>query len=421
MPLFEYKGLSAKGKQVAGMAEADGVAELTARLKREGVYVTRITESGGKATRGGKAKQASSDSFLSKEVDFARFFERIKPADIAVMTRQFATLLRAGVPMTDSLAALVDQQESRMLKTMLGQVRERVREGTSLADAIADHRKYFPDLYINMVRVGEASGTLDMVLERLADFLESSVRLKSKITSAMVYPIIMTCVGMLIVALMMAFVVPQMTEMYADMGGQLPLATRLLKGASDLFRATWFVLIPVLFGIVWAVRRWIGTEKGRIKWDMFKLKAPIFGRLNRLVAVARFGRTLSTLLASGVPVLTSLEIVRTIVANEIMAKVIDDARVAVREGDSLASPLKASGQFPPMMTHMISIGEKTGQLEAMLKNVADSYDAEVDAKVSMLTAVLEPVMIVAMGLMVGFLVIALLMPMLQMNELISIG
>ena len=183
MPLFEYRGISAKGKQVTGVSEADGVAELTSKLKREGIYVTRVTESGGKSPRAGKPQ---SGSVLSKEVDFSRFFDRVKSADVAVMTRQFATLLKAGVPMVESLAALVDQQESRKLKTMLGQIRERVREGASLADGLSDHRNVFPDLYINMVRVGEASGTLDMVLERLADFLESSVRLKSKITSAMV-------------------------------------------------------------------------------------------------------------------------------------------------------------------------------------------------------------------------------------------
>jgi len=220
---------------------------------------------------------------------------------------------------------------------------------------------------------------------------------------------------------MMAFVVPKMTEMYADMGGQLPIATRILIGLSNFTRGTWFITIPLIIGAIYLFKRWIKTAPGRLWWDRFKLNVPIFGRLNRLVAVGRFGRTLSTLLSSGVPVLTSLEIVRTIVSNEVMAKVIDDARVAVREGDSLASPLKASGEFPPMMTHMISIGEKTGQLESMLKNVADSYDAEVDAKVSTLTAVLEPILIVAMGLMVGFLVVALLMPMLQMNELISVG
>lgn len=418
MPLFEYKGLSAKGKPVSGVAEAEGVSELTGKLKREGIYVTKVTESGAKSAKVGKTREGS---ILAKEVDLAAIFDRVTPSDVSIMTRQFATLIKAGIPMTDALVALVDQQERKSLKMVLGQIREKVREGTSLAEALADHRKIFPDLYINMVRVGEASGTLDVVLERLADFLESSVKLKSKITSAMAYPIIMTCMGMLIVALMMVFVVPQMTEMYADMGGQLPIATRILIGLSNIFRSTWFIMIPLIIGAIIMARRWIRTEKGHLKWDRFKLKVPIFGRLNRLVAVGRFGRTLSTLLSSGVPVLTALEIVRTIVANEVMARVIDDARVAVREGDALAAPLKASGEFPPMMTHMIAIGEKTGQLEAMLKNVADSYDAEVDAKVSTLTAVLEPILIVAMGLMVGFLVVALLMPMLQMNQLIAVG
>ncbi len=416
MPLFEYKGVSSKGKQVGGVAEADGVAELTARLKRDGIYVTKVTEAGAKTARVGKATDGS---VLAREVDLAAIFDRITPSDISMMTRQFATLIRAGIPMTEALVALVDQQERKKLKMILGQVREKVREGTSLADALNEHRRFFPDLYINMVRVGEASGTLDVVLERLADFLESGVKLQSKVTSAMAYPLIMTGMGIGLVSLMMIFVVPQMTEMYADMGGQLPLPTRILIGLSDFFRATWFVLIPLLIGAGVMTKRWIATPKGRVKWDAFKLKVPIFGRLNRLVAVARFGRTLSTLLSSGVPVLTSLDIVRTIVSNEILSKVIDDARVAVREGDSLASPLRASGQFPPMMTHMIAIGEKTGQLEAMLKNVADSYDSEVDAKVSTLTAVLEPILIVVMGVMVGFLVVALLLPMLQMNQLIS--
>lgn len=419
MPLFEYRGISAKGKQVSGVAEADGVAELTSRLKRDGIYVTRVTESGAKTAKVGS--RPGGGSVLAKEVDLSALFDRVKPSDIALMTRQFATLIKAGIPMTEALVALVDQQERKQLKMIMGQIREKVREGTSLGDALADHRRIFPDLYINMVRVGEASGTLDVVLERLADFLESSVRLKSKITSAMAYPIIMTGMAMGIVALMMIFVVPQMTEMYADMGGQLPIATRILIGMSSLFRNTWFIMVPLVIGAVVMIRRWIRTEKGRLKWDRLMLKVPVFGRLNRLVAVGRFGRTLSTLLSSGVPVLTALEIVRTIVANEVMAKVIDDARVAVREGNSLAAPFKASGEFPPMMTHMIAIGEKTGQLESMLKNVADSYDAEVDAKVSTLTAVLEPILIVAMGLMVGFLVVALLMPMLQMNQLISVG
>lgn len=423
MPLYDYKGLTSKGKSVAGIVEADGPSELRARLLKDGTYLTQFKETGakGKAKTGAKGGvgSAKTDGLLQKEINLGAFFQRVRPQDIAVMTRQFGTLLRAGIPMSEALIALVDQQDREALKIVLTTVREKVREGTSLADALNEHRRVFPDLYINMVRVGEASGTLDLVLERLADFLESSVKLKSKVIAAMIYPILMAGVALMIVGLMMVFVVPKMTELFADMGGELPFLTKVLIAMSDFVTGTWFVMLPATIAAVVFTKRYIATEKGRIRWDGMKLKLPIFGSVIRLVAVARFGRTLATLLASGVPVLSSLDIARNIVANEILAKVIEDAKVAVREGESLAGPLKASGQFPPMMTHMIAIGEKTGQLEAMLGNVADAYDSEVDARVTTLTAVLEPVMILGMGVMVSFLVFAILMPMLKMNEVIA--
>ncbi|HOI09442.1 MAG TPA: type II secretion system F family protein, partial [Myxococcota bacterium] len=324
-------------------------------------------------------------------------------------------------PMTEALTALVAQQERAKLKNIMTTVREKVREGTSLADALGEHRKVFTDLYVNMVRVGEASGTLDIVLERLADFLESNVRLRSKVTSAMIYPVLMAGVGLLIVTLMMLLVVPRMVELFEDMGGELPLLTRILIFLSDTASNTWFIGLPATIAGIWWFRRYIQTEKGRWWWDRVRLRAPLFGPVIRLVSVARFARTLATLLTSGVPVLSSLDIVRTIVNNVVLAKAIDDAKVAVREGESLAVPLQKSALFPPMMTHMIAIGEKTGQLEGMLKNVADAYDAEVDSRVTMLTAVMEPVMIVGMGIMVAFLVFAILMPMLKMNEVITGG
>jgi len=432
MPLYQYKALNGKGKPVSGLQEADGPADLRQRLSQKSLYLTGFSEAGGKAPArpsrgGGKAAPVARGTgkegggLLSREVDLKRFFERVRPADVAVMTRQFGTLLKAGIPMTDSLTALVEQQERPRLKEVLGQIREKVREGGSLADALADHRGVFPELYVNMVRVGEASGTLDLVLARLADFLEAQVRLRSKITAAMVYPVLMAGVAFLLIAMMMTFVIPRMVDLFSDMGGELPLVTRILITISDLFTKTWFITFPAIAAGIWAFRRWIRTEKGRVRWDRFRLRVPIFGPVVRLVAVSRFGRTLATLLNSGVPVLTSLDIVRTIVGNVLLAKAIDDAKVAVREGESLAVPLQRSGLFPPMMTHMIAIGEKTGQLEDMLGNVADAYDAEVDARVSTLTAVLEPVMIVGMGIMVAFLVFAILMPMLRMNEVIAGG
>lgn len=412
MPLYEYRGLTAKGKQATGVIEADGLADLRAKLVKDGIYVTGYTE-----VRATKAPRQG--GVLAREIDFKRLFERIRQQDVAVMTRQFGTLLRAGIPMTEALSALVDQQDRPKLKVILGAVREKVREGSSLADALAEHRAVFPDLYVNMVRVGEASGTLDIVLERLADFLESVVKLRAKVTAAMIYPVLMLCVAFLIVSLMMLFVIPRVTELFADMGGELPFLTRVLIFISDAFSNTWFIAIPLIILGLFQFRKYIRTEKGRQWWDGFRLRIPVFGRVIRLVAVARFARTLATLLSSGVPVLSSLDIARTIVNNVVLGKAIEDAKVAVREGESLAEPLAKSGQFPPMMTHMIAIGEKTGQLEPMLKNVADAYDAEVDARVTTLTAVLEPVMIVGMGMMVAFLVFAILMPMLRMNEVIT--
>jgi general secretion pathway protein F len=422
MPLFEYKGLSAKGKQVSGLLEADGPAALRSKLQKDGVFVTSFKESGasGKnpARSGGRAS-APESGILNREVKLKDMLERVRQQDVAVLTRQFGTLLRAGISMSEALNALVEQQDRPKLKVVLGTIRGKVREGTSLADALAEHRAVFPDLYVNMVRVGEASGTLDVVLERLADFLEAQVKLKSKITSAMIYPILMMCVGLLIVSAMMVFVIPRVAEMFTEMGAELPFLTRVLINMSWVFTHTWFIGIPLTGGAVWWFRKRIQTEDGRWWWDGLKLRMPVFGPMFRMVAVARFGRTLSTLLTSAVPVLSSLDIVRTIVNNTVLAKAIEDAKVAVREGESLAGPLEKSGLFPPMMTHMIAIGEKTGQLEGMLKNVADAYDAEVDSRVSTLTAVLEPVMIVGMGIMVAFLVFAILMPMLKMNEVIT--
>lgn len=422
MPLFEYKGYSSKGKQVTGVVEADGPADLRGKLLKDGVYLTSFAETGGSKTKAARKGDKKGDgSLLSKEIDLKGMFERVRPGEIAVLTRQFGTLLRAGIPMTEALTALVAQQEKPKLKAVMTSVREKVREGSSLADALAEHRKIFTDLYINMVRVGEASGTLDIVLERLADFLESNVRLRSKVTSAMIYPILMAGVGLLIVALMMLLVVPRMVELFEDMGGELPLLTRILIFLSDMATNTWFIGLPLTILAIWWFKRYINTEKGRWWWDGVRLRAPLFGPVVRLVSVARFARTLATLLTSGVPVLSSLDIVKTIVNNVVMAKAIDDSKVAVREGESLATPLQKSGLFPPMMTHMIAIGEKTGQLEGMLKNVADAYDSEVDSRVTMLTAVMEPVMIVGMGIMVSFLVFAILMPMLKMNEVIAGG
>jgi general secretion pathway protein F len=419
MAIFEYKGFNGISKKnVKGVIDADSPRLLRTQLKKQGIYLTEYAETssrGGKAVRRGNVMETAG----SKEVDFKRFFQRVKLMEVAVTTRQMATLIRAGISVVDALNACVDQTENDKFKTVLTSVKQAVNEGAALADALSVHPKIFSVLYINMVRAGESSGNLDIVFERLSDFIEGQVKLRSKLVGTLTYPAIMVGIAMMIIGLMMTFVVPKMTEMFAEMGGELPLITRVLIGASEFFQGYWWLMILSICGFVYWFRKWKTTEKGRHWVDDYSLRVPVFGSLIRMVAVARFSRTFGTLLSSGVPVLTALNIVKNVVNNVVLADVIDSARVAIQEGEGIAKPLERSQQFPPMMTHMIAIGEKTGQLEQMLDNVSDAYETQVDSKVMQLTSVLEPVIIVVMGIGVGFMVFAILLPMLQMNEMIA--
>ncbi len=417
MPIYEYKGLNAKGKATTGMVDADSPRALKERLRRDGIFLTQYTET----ARGGEQRTVGGEKAGSREVRLLDSFKRIKLLEVSEFTRQIATLLHAGIPMVEALGALADQQENPKLKRVLSQVKRAVSEGSSLAQALREHPKVFPDLYVNMCAAGESSGTLDAVFDRLSEFMESSVRLRAKLMGAMMYPIIMVVLGFGIVTLMMLFVVPKIAEIFTEMGTELPLITKILIGTSDLFLTFWPLIFAGIFGGIFGFQRWRKTEAGRARWDRFVLKIPVFGRLIRMLAIARFARTLSTLLASSVPILTAMNIVRSIISNTVLASVVDDARDAVKEGQSIAEPLKRSGEFPPMVTHMISVGERSGQLEQMLSNVADSYEVQVDSKITQLSSVLEPVMILFMGGAVAFLVFAILMPMMQMNEMISAG
>src|SRR5205823_2505690 len=275
------------------------------------------------------------------------------------------------------------------------------------------------DLYVNMIRAGESSGALDVVLVRLADFTEAQAQLRNKIIGAMLYPAIMVVVGIVIVGILLVVVIPKVTKIFEDMNVTLPWTTRILIGTSNFIRDYWYVILVGVPLLVWGFRRWIRTAGGQTWWDRKKLEAPVFGPLARMLALGRFSKTLATLLSSGVPLLTALDIVKNIVNNSILAKVIEDARDAIREGESIAAPLKRSGQFPPLVHHMIAIGEKSGQLEEMLQNIAKSYDAQVDTRVGALTSLLEPVMIVLMGGSVAFIVFSILMPIMQLNSFVS--
>jgi general secretion pathway protein F len=404
MPVYEYKGLDKGGKSVAGILDVDSQGTLRQVLQGKGIFVTEVKEG-----RAGEQRTAG-------DVNIKRMLQFVGLRDIAVLTRQLGTLLRAGIPLVEALSALTEQADKDELKRVLSDVRRKVNEGSGLAQSLADHPNHFSDLYINMVRAGESSGNLDVVLERLTDFLEAQMELRSRVTGAMIYPALMTVVGSGILAFLFAFVVPKITQIFEDQEQALPWATSLLIWISHMLGHWWFLIIPGMAGIVWGFFKWKRTGSGQERWDRFLLKVPVVGNLVRMIAVARFSKTLATLLSSGVPLLTALDIVKNILGNRRLIEVIEEVRVNVREGESIAQPLKRSGEFPPLVSHMIAIGERTGQLEEMLDNVALSYQQQINTQIDAMTTLLEPLMIVVMGGTVAFIVFAIMWPILQLNQ-----
>lgn len=413
MPVFEYKGFNERGKAITGVKDAENAKALRTLLRREGVFLTEVTAE--RAAVGASGVGGTAKNLKLKQL----FMGRIKTVDIAILTRQLATLLGAGIPLVEALMALIDQVDHERLKSIVTQVKDRVNEGASLADALAEHPRAFSPLYVNMVRSGEHSGALDVVLIRLADFTEAQAQLRSKVMGTMLYPAIMMVVGFGIVAVLMTVVIPKISQMFTDMGATLPLMTRILIGTADFVQERWWLVALVGAAATALFLRWKKTEKGLAKWDAFLLKLPVVGPLIRMLSIARFSRTLSTLLQSGVPLLTSMDIVRALVTNTVLSEVIVNARDSIREGESIAGPLRRSGEFPPLVYHMIAIGERSGQLEEMLANVANAYDSQVDTRITALTSLLEPIMIVMMGGIIAFMVFSVLMPILQMNTLVG--
>lgn len=408
MAVFEYRGIQIdSGKPVKGYRDADNAKALRGLLRREGVLLTLATE---ESERQQQAK---------RNIDFFAIFRRISASDIAVMTRQLATLVRAGVPLVDSITALTEQVEKESLVRVLSSVRESLNEGTSFAKSLEQHPKVFEPLFVNMVSAGEASGTLENVLERLADYMESQARLKGKVASALAYPVLMTFIGGGLVAFLMIAVVPKVTSIFQNLGQALPWNTQLLIFTSSIIANYWYAIILLAGLSIFGFQRWKSKPKGRMRWDIIRLKAPLFGRLNLLVAVARFTRTLSTLLASGVPLLKAMEIGRNVLGNAKLEGVVSEAIGSIREGESIAEPLKRSGAFPPMVIHMIAIGERSGQLESMLENVSRAYESDVETRVTALTSLLEPLMILVLGGVVGFIALSILLPLMQMNQLVQ--
>jgi general secretion pathway protein F len=414
MPVFEFKGLNEAGKVIQGLRDAESPKALRQTLRREGVFLTDVLGEKG-ATVGKDGKTAAP---AAGQISFAFLTERVSAEDISIMTRQLAVLIGAGVTLIEALTALIDQIENEKLKRILSEVKQNVNEGSTLADALGKHPKAFGNLYVNMIRAGESSGALDVVLIRLADFTESQARLQSKIIGTLTYPAIMILMSLVILGILFTFVVPKVTKIFEDAKVTLPFTTRALIFTSNLTRDYWYVMVVVVVGAVWGFFKWKDSASGRPQWDKITLKVPLFGPLIRMVAISRFARTLATLLKSGVPLLSSMDIVRNIVSNSVLSKVIESSAISIREGESIAAPLKRSGEFPPLVYHMVAIGERSGQLEEMLVNVAVAYETQVDVRISALTSLLEPILIVVMGGVVAFIVFSILMPILQLNTVI---
>ncbi len=414
MPMYAFKGVSASGKSVNGVRDAESPKALRAVLRKDGVSVMSYELSrGGKQAKEANAKKGG----LSRDVDLGGMFGGVKKTEIAAFTRQMSTLIKSGIPLAEALGALVDQVTNVRFKTPLSEVRTNVNEGMSFADALAKHPKLFDELFVSMVRAGEVAGNLDEVLTRLADFLESSQKLKSKIQGAMIYPIVMLVVGVVIMGVLMVKVIPEITSMFTQQGKTLPWNTRLLIWFSSFIgkNILWLFLGTVIAIVIFL--QWKGSKDGKPTWHKFVLGLPVLGQLIRTINVGRFARTLGTMLQAGVPMLRSLDTAKQIMGNVILQRAVEDAKRAVTEGESLAQTLKKSGQFPATMIHMVSVGEKAGQLEQMLERVATTYEGEVDTKLSRFTALLEPLMLVFMGGAVAFIVFSILQPIMDLGNL----
>jgi general secretion pathway protein F len=406
MPVFDYKGLSASGKTIRGTIDSENARNARAKLKRDGIYVVDLTDKTrvSKKVRGGATKARRGG---------------VNVNDLSMMTRQLATLLKASVPLVDSLSAVAEQVQNPTLSEALSEIKNMVNEGATFHKSIAKYPKIFNKIYISMCEAGETSGTLDVILIRLAEFTEAQNALTSRVRAAMIYPILMFVITTGLLMLLFVFVVPKIMVIFdSNPDLVLPWYTKMVFGMSGFLVDYWWALgvVGVLFGAFFV--SWVNSPSGSVTWDAIKLKIPIVGRLIRTVAVSRFTRTLSTLLAGGVPMLGAMTIVRNVVSNEIIARAVDNARDNISEGESVAGPLKKSNQFPPLVIHMINIGEKTGELETMLSQVSDSYDFQVKTEVDGLTALLEPVMIVVMGCVIGLVVFSVMMP---MFDLLGVG
>jgi general secretion pathway protein F len=414
VPVYAYKGVNQAGRPTRGTITAEGPRAARTRMRATGIFLTELSETEGDTAN---ATAASTTPGRGFNLEF-NLPVRIPALEKAMATRQLATLVNAGVPLVEALSALVEQTEHRALKAVFARVRERVNEGSTLADALVSTKR-FDNLFVSMVRAGEASGALDAVLVRIADYSEDSVRLNNRVVSILTYPLFMLAFAGIVVGVMSTLVLPQITELLLSQDIELPWYTVAVIAFSDFLRGYWWLLILLLIGAGFGYRAVARSKRGGAFLDRFWLRVPVIGRVIRFLAIARFTRTLGSLLASSVNIVQALNIARHVSNNSVFEAASDMARDAILEGATLAKPLRASGQFPPLVTTMVEVGERSGTLESMLIKVADTYEEQVESSVTRLTSLLEPILILVMVGIVGIIIMAVLMPMLQLTE--SIG
>jgi general secretion pathway protein F len=407
MPVYEYQALDRAGKNQSGIIDADSPMAARQKLRGSGVFPIAMKE-----TSSALKEKAPGHPSLST------FFKRVKPGEISAATRQLAILLGAGITLVSSLDALISQVPNPLLKKILAQTKESVNEGNSLAVSLAQHPKIFSEIYVNMVKAGEESGSLDLVLHRLAELTEHQQALRGRLKAALAYPVFMLFIGILVLFFLITFIVPNITKIFDEMHQILPLPTLILIGASNFLKSFWWLVAGGFGCALFLIKRFIRTPRGRRLWDRIKLGAPLMGSLNSKSAMARFSRTLGSLLQNGVPLLSALGIVRNIVNNTRIAEALDDAIDDIQSGKGLAVSLSKSRWFPPIAIQMISAGEQSGEIEGMLNRIADVFEGEVESQALAMTSMLEPVMILAMGVTVGFIVISILLPIFEMNQMI---
>lgn len=411
MPVYHYKGYRNDGGAATGIIDAESPKVARVKLRKVGVFPTDMVEQG-------SATAGSTTGIPGRSSAGVGRSPALSTNDVAMMTRQLATLLVAGLPLVEALGVMVDQAEKKSVKSLMADIREEIRGGASYSAVLERYPREFSQIYVHMVRAGEASGALDQILFRLAEFLEKQLALKHKVTNAVLYPALMLIVGVSVLFFLMTFVVPKITAVFTSMKQALPWPTVVLMSLSHFLADYWAVILGGVALIVWAVRRAMKTEAGQITADRWLLKVPLVGELARMVAISRLTSTLATMLASGVQLLDAMDVAKRVMNNRVLEHAVEGARQNIREGETIAEPLKRSGEFPALVTHMIAVGERSGEIEEMLRRIGHIYDGEVDRVVTRFTSLLEPIMILVMGILVFFIVVAILLPIFEMGQMV---